>query len=90
MITNEAIERRIKCLEFGNNDYFKQGMETACKKAKANGFTIKPFDANNYPYLDQMQVWDQSRRCIPPAYSVQKTALARLTELQVRPEVKVP
>ena len=55
MITDEAIQRRINCLEWQENDYFKEGMERAVAKAKANGFTIKPYDSTNYPYLSTTQ-----------------------------------
>ena len=55
MITDEAIQRRINCLEWQENDYFKEGMEASVARAKANGFIINSYDAANYPYLDTAQ-----------------------------------
>ena len=91
MITNEAIERRLMCLEYGHNDYFKAGMQAACEKAKANGFTIKSFDENNYPYLDQKQA--SNPLSIADIFDIflirrtQKAALTRLSEYETHNKV---
>ena len=56
MLSYEAIKRRISCLEWQDNDYFKEGMMAAVAKAEANGFHIKSFHTANYPYLNDAQV----------------------------------
>ena len=56
IITHEAVERRIACLELQQNDFFKEGMMVACQKATGNGFPIRPYDGTNYPFLNDSQV----------------------------------
>ncbi|KAL9631462.1 MAG: hypothetical protein Q9164_005880 [Protoblastenia rupestris] len=46
IITNEAVERRIACLELRENDYFRGGMQEAIALAEVNGFTISPLDVD--------------------------------------------
>ena len=56
MLSKDAIQRRLSCLEWQDNDYFKAGMKAAVAMAEANGFTIKSFDTANYPHLDDKEV----------------------------------
>ncbi|MCJ1267617.1 hypothetical protein MMC22_007503 [Lobaria immixta] len=48
VITPEAIDRRVFMLEMGDNDYFKEGMETAVARAEAAGFVLPPMDFEKY------------------------------------------
>ena len=56
MITNEAIERRIACLELRDNDYFHAGMQEAVAQAEASGAVMTPVDANTYASQNTTQV----------------------------------
>ena len=53
------IQRRLQWLEYGENDYFKEGMAIACRRAIAKGYAIEPFHESTYPYLDDNQVSEQ-------------------------------
>ncbi len=49
MIPVEAIERRIETLELQENDYFRNGTETAVANAEASGFVLPDYDPAKYP-----------------------------------------
>ncbi|KAL9124131.1 MAG: hypothetical protein Q9217_006510 [Psora testacea] len=55
VITNEAVERRIACLELQDNDYFRAGMQEAVAQAEHSGFSISPFNADIYAPQDAAQ-----------------------------------
>jgi len=49
VIPVEAIERRIETLELQENDYFRNGTETAVANAEASGFVLPDYDPAKYP-----------------------------------------
>lgn len=42
ILEEEAIEKRIACLELHENDYFKEGMRAAVARVEAAGFVLPP------------------------------------------------
>ncbi len=49
ILEEEAIEKRIACLELQDNDYFKEGMRAAVARVEAAGVMLPPihFDGHN-------------------------------------------
>ena len=48
VITPDAIERRIMCLDLSENNYFVGGMKDAVLRAEALGFALPPMDFEKY------------------------------------------
>ena len=48
VITSEAIETRIRCLELMRNDYFKSGMELAVERLEGAGYDLGAMDLEKY------------------------------------------
>lgn len=48
LLSTEAIERRIFCLDQQENEYFVEGMMTAVEKAEKMGFALPPMDFEKY------------------------------------------
>ncbi|KAL9098283.1 MAG: hypothetical protein Q9163_006031 [Psora crenata] len=64
VITNEAIERRIACLELQDNDYFRSGMLEAVAQAEVNGFAMTPFNSEISTPRDASMVGIQNQNDI--------------------------
>lgn len=52
ILEEEAIEKRIACLELHENDYFKEGMLTAVARVEATGFVLPPVDDDGHATKD--------------------------------------
>lgn len=64
VITPESLERRILMLEQGDNDYFKEGMETAVARAEAAGFILPPMDFEKYARKpEEVEATEVSQDC---------------------------
>lgn len=48
LLSTEAIERRIFCLDQQENEYFVEGMMTAVEKAEKMGFALPPMNFEKY------------------------------------------
>ena len=48
LLSTEAIERRIFCLDQQENEYFVEGMMTAVEKAEKTGFALPPMNFEKY------------------------------------------
>lgn len=48
ILSTEAIERRIFCLDQQENEYFVEGMMTAVEKAEKMGFALPPMNFEKY------------------------------------------
>ena len=52
IIEEEAIEKRIACLELRENDYFKEGMLAAVARVEAAGFVLPPVKNDGHTVKD--------------------------------------
>lgn len=52
ILEEEAIEKRIACLELHENDYFKEGMLAAVARVEAAGFVLPAMDHDGHTVRD--------------------------------------
>lgn len=52
ILEDDAIEKRIACLELRDNDYFKEGMQAAVARVEAAGFFLSPTNADGHHVRD--------------------------------------
>jgi hypothetical protein len=48
ILEEEAIEKRIACLELQDNDYFKEGMRAAVARVEAAGVMLPPLHCDGH------------------------------------------
>lgn len=52
ILEEEAIEKRIACLELRENDYFKEGMRAAVARMEAAGYILPSMDNEGHTVKD--------------------------------------
>lgn len=55
ILEEEAVEKRIMCLELHENDYFKEGMRIAVARAEAAGFFLPSLDDDGQRAINEKE-----------------------------------